>query len=51
MTWHELLSLTPELKKKIQSVLMFLKELVYKAEKLTNYNSDREIFMTCSQFY
>ena len=29
MTWHELLSLTPE-KKKIQYVLMFVKELVYK---------------------
>ena len=28
MTWHELLSLTPE--KQIQSVLMFFKELIYK---------------------
>jgi len=53
MTWHELLSLTPELKELrmfLQSVPITLQRtsVKKKTEKLTNYNSDGEIFMTQS---
>ena len=52
MTWHELLSLTPEFKKKgfLQSVSMFFKQRtsIKKTGKLANYNSNEEMFMTQS---
>ena len=50
MTWHELLSLTPE-KKNTVRINVLQRTSIQKPEKLTNYNSEREIFMTCSQFY
>ena len=52
MAWHELLSRTPEFKKKrfLQSVSMLFKQRtsIKKTGKLTNYNSNGEMFMTQS---